>query len=42
MISGKEADFDIKDLMKNTVYNGYNPTDATIVHFWEILKTFTT
>jgi ubiquitin-protein ligase E3 C len=41
MISGKEADFDVEDLRKHTVYNGYTEKDTTVMHFWELVRSMT-
>ena len=39
LISG--VPWDIEDLRRNTVLNGYQANDVTIQLFWEVLKSFT-
>lgn len=40
MISGL-PEVDIEDMRANTTYSGYASTDATIGHFWTVLRSFT-
>lgn len=40
MISGL-PEVDIEDMRANTTYSGYAFTDATIGHFWTVLRSFT-
>lgn len=41
IISGRSIKFDILNFKINTMYQGYNASDLTIIHFWKVVSEMT-